>query len=450
MLTYNRTGADAAEKTMTYQGNRLTGVSSSGSGASGSVSYDAIGRVVSSDIEGMTEVQYNVAGFPSYIGQADGGYVHNTYAGGVRLSSRRTAADGEVTVMNYEGNEVWENGKLRMLLFDGGYVDFSGNRPKYCWYTKDHLGNVRAVADSLGYIVASYDYRPYGEELAALPADEYLEPAPDDPRFPRHGRRDEETNEPTPQPSPFVPTVNYSEAAPKGWQPFRFGGKESLTRVGLDLYDFGARMYSPSNARWLTMDPLCEKFYDTSPYVYCNGNPVNIIDPDGQAGETLWDLASLGIGVKSFVSNVKEGKVGAAIVDGIGIVVDAAAVLTPFVPGGASAGLKAIRGAGKTVDAATDMAKAVNKADDVADAAKSVSQTAMQRGVANEAKTLNALGETKNTKSFTVKLGNDNVTTIPDINNATTVGEIKDVKNLSNTKQIRAEAKAATETGKIL
>ena len=280
MLTYNRTGADAAEKTMTYQGNRLTGVSSSGSGASGSVSYDAIGRVVSSDIEGMTEVQYNVAGFPSYIGQADGGYVHNTYAGGVRLASRRTAADGEVTVMNYEGNEVWENGKLRMLLFDGGYVDFSGNRPKYCWYTKDHLGNVRAVADSLGYIVASYDYRPYGEELAALPADEYKEPAPVDPRFPGHGRHDEEVNEPTPDVSAFVPTLNYSEAAPKGWQPFRFGGKEWDADQG--TYDFGARMYSPSDARWSTMDPLCEKYYHISPYAYCAGNPVNLVDPDGR------------------------------------------------------------------------------------------------------------------------------------------------------------------------
>ena len=41
--------------------------------------YDAIGRIVSSDIEGMTEVKYNVAGYPSYIAQVDGGYVHNTY-----------------------------------------------------------------------------------------------------------------------------------------------------------------------------------------------------------------------------------------------------------------------------------------------------------------------------------------------------------------------------------
>ena len=112
MLTYNRTGIDAAEKTMTYQGNRMTKVESSGNSTPGAVNYDDIGRVVSSDIEGMAEVQYNVVGFPSYIGQAD-----------------------------------------------GGYVDFSGNLPKYCWYTKDHLGNVRAVADAQGYMVALYDYR---------------------------------------------------------------------------------------------------------------------------------------------------------------------------------------------------------------------------------------------------------------------------------------------------
>ena len=37
-----------------------------------------------------------------------------------------------------------------MLLFDGGYVDFSGEKPRYCWYTKDHLGSVRVVSDADG------------------------------------------------------------------------------------------------------------------------------------------------------------------------------------------------------------------------------------------------------------------------------------------------------------
>ena len=30
------------------------------------------------------------------------------------------------------------------------------------------------------------------------------------------------------------------------------------------------------------MDPLCEKYYDISPYAYCHGDPVNRVDPDGR------------------------------------------------------------------------------------------------------------------------------------------------------------------------
>ncbi len=51
---------------------------------------------------------------------------------------------------------------------------------------------------------------------------------------------------------------------------------------GLDWYDFGARMYDPLLYRWMTMDPLCEKYYDISPYVYCNNDPINIFDPNGK------------------------------------------------------------------------------------------------------------------------------------------------------------------------
>ena len=50
---------------------------------------------------------------------------------------------------------------------------------------------------------------------------------------------------------------------------------------GLNTYDYGARQYNPVTARWDRMDPLCEKDYGTSPYVYCHDNPVNMVDPDG-------------------------------------------------------------------------------------------------------------------------------------------------------------------------
>ena len=29
------------------------------------------------------------------------------------------------------------------------------------------------------------------------------------------------------------------------------------------------------------MDPLAEKYFSISPYAYCAGNPVNIVDPEG-------------------------------------------------------------------------------------------------------------------------------------------------------------------------
>lgn len=36
------------------------------------------------------------------------------------------------------------------------------------------------------------------------------------------------------------------------------------------------------------MDPLCEKYYSISPYAYCAGNPVLLVDPNGmEIGETL-------------------------------------------------------------------------------------------------------------------------------------------------------------------
>ena len=62
-----------------------------------------------------------------------------------------------------------------------------------------------------------------------------------------------------------------------------FSGKEDQAPdFNLSITDFGARSYSPSLRRWLTPDPLSEKYYDVSPYVYCAGDPVNLVDPDGK------------------------------------------------------------------------------------------------------------------------------------------------------------------------
>ena len=30
------------------------------------------------------------------------------------------------------------------------------------------------------------------------------------------------------------------------------------------------------------MDPMAEKYYSISPYAYCGGDPVNLVDPEGR------------------------------------------------------------------------------------------------------------------------------------------------------------------------
>jgi len=51
---------------------------------------------------------------------------------------------------------------------------------------------------------------------------------------------------------------------------------------GYDTYDYGARGYYPASGRFMTVDPLAEKYYSISPYAYCAGNPVKYVDVKGQ------------------------------------------------------------------------------------------------------------------------------------------------------------------------
>ena len=68
---------------------------------------------------------------------------------------------------------------------------------------------------------------------------------------------------------------------------YRYSGKELQQELGLQLYDFGARMYNYSFGRWIAPDPLAEKYYNTSHYVFALNNPLRFVDPDGR---DVWEI----------------------------------------------------------------------------------------------------------------------------------------------------------------
>ena len=68
---------------------------------------------------------------------------------------------------------------------------------------------------------------------------------------------------------------------------YKFNGKELDEETG--FYYYGARYYNPKFSIWLSVDPLAEKFPNVNPYVYCNDNPVNLVDLDGMQADDWKD-----------------------------------------------------------------------------------------------------------------------------------------------------------------
>ena len=62
--------------------------------------------------------------------------------------------------------------------------------------------------------------------------------------------------------------------------PYLFNAKEFDEETG--MYYYGARYYEPKLSLWMSVDPLEEKYYNSSSYAYCNNNPIRFIDLDGR------------------------------------------------------------------------------------------------------------------------------------------------------------------------
>ncbi len=261
---------------MAYSGNQLHAMSDHGGSMipdhlAGSIpsgmtqyAYDANGNMTRDLNSGLTVMSYNRLNLPdelTCVGSDGVRSIRYLYASdGRKLRVSTSGPGGSSSVTDYASNVVYRDGSLERILIPGGYMTDGS----YRFFMTDHLGSVRAVADSEGNVLHTYDYYPYGEDIAESAS--AVSPSAQECSS---GTLSSE------------PENGSSSTAGASLQPYRFNGKESQKFAGLPYLDYGARYYHPLSSRWTTMDPMAEKYYSVSPYAFCSGNPVNFVDVDG-------------------------------------------------------------------------------------------------------------------------------------------------------------------------
>jgi RHS repeat-associated protein len=215
--------------------NRVVEVSEQGRPA-GSFTYDPDGAVRTHGRLGLTLDRDRITGLTWRATRESSTLLFCHDAGGRRVL-RQDGTDRRLTVRGLGGEPLVDvspgQGSTVHVHGPSGLVGLSIDGVHHSVST-DNRGSVRVVRAS-GGAVAQFDYGPFGELQA-------------------------------------------SSGELTGAVLVRYTGRE--WDPGLGLYDFGARLYDPELARFLSVDPADES---ASPYVYVDNDPVGGVDPDGRA-----------------------------------------------------------------------------------------------------------------------------------------------------------------------
>ncbi|MEZ4824834.1 MAG: DUF6443 domain-containing protein [Bacteroidia bacterium] len=205
--------------------------------------YDAAGNIVTDNNKGTT-VTYNHLSKPVKIQYSNGSRIDCIYdAGGNKLRQKVTAA-GTTNTEDLVNGFFYKNQELAYFIQQEGRVNFVNQAAfEYQYNITDHLGNVRASfrPDALNdwVIVQEDHYYPFGMRMGGKSYQSGME------------------------------------------NDIRFNGKSLVSDLNVDLYDYGFRWYMPDIGRFVSVDPLTDKYTYLTPYQFAENTPIQAVDMDG-------------------------------------------------------------------------------------------------------------------------------------------------------------------------
>ncbi|MCF8355219.1 MAG: hypothetical protein K9H48_12275 [Melioribacteraceae bacterium] len=139
-----------------------------------------------------------------------------------------------------------------------GYWKYFRYDDRY-YYVKDHLGSIRQTYSEDSVMpIAAQDYLPFGGILR-----------------------------------------EYNNASPN--ERYKFTEKERDTETSYDY--FGARYYDSDIGRWLSIDPLADKYPGWSPYNYTLNSPMRFIDINGDSLDLAGEIEQALSYLKSMIDD---------------------------------------------------------------------------------------------------------------------------------------------------
>ena len=243
-------------------------------------SYDLNGNLIKDNNRNLQDIDYNYLNLPqricygrqdagkviSYIYATDGTKLKSLYATGTNdilspIGTLDSNMDNDIVYSDsvvYCDNSLYVKGRLDRILLPDGYIQVTYRTVRgrlvafyeYYYLMKDHQGSAR-INISEEYLddrpsegsQKAVSYYPFGKAMTGW----------------------------TKWVNPFK-------------EPYTYTGKKEETMHELGWYDYGKRFYDPNyRLSFISIDPLCEKYYSISPYAYCANNPVKYVDLRGDS-----------------------------------------------------------------------------------------------------------------------------------------------------------------------